>query len=493
MTEPANGGLKSIALRGGVAVGLSQAVQMAMRLVSVVALSRLLVPADFGLMAALAPLIAFVALVQGLGMQQAVIRHQALAPVQLSRIFWLTSAASLLCAALVAASAPLVAGFYRDPRLVWLTVAAAVPLVLSSLASLPVGVLNRELRFSTVAAIDAGAAVAGVLCAVIAALLGAGYWALLVATFAANATSLLASWCAARFRPGRPDFTLPDRALLGFGANLSGFSLVNFFSRNLDNILIGRVWGPVQLGFYDRAYMLLLFPLQAVMQPIGAVMLPLLSRIETDKVQLRDVYLRTIFQVMLLIVPGMAALACASDDVIAVLFGPAWAETAPIFALLGWAGLLQPLGSSTGWLFVCQGRTREMFRWGIYGAVTTVIGFFAGLPWGAVGVAAAYTLGDYLVRSPVLYWVMGRVGPVRMRDMLVLQMPFVIAGAATKGVHDLVLRDGLGLTRVAMIAASVAVAYALALAAQALVPAGRRHLAETTELLGRLARRRVAG
>ena len=336
----------------------------------------------------------------------------------------------------------------------------------------------------------ADCAVVGVLVAVIAALLGAGYWSLLAATFAGSTLSLLASWVASGWVPGPPSLRLPDRALLGFGANLSGFTLVNFFSRNLDNVLIGRVWGAIDLGYYDRAYTLMLYPLQAIIGPVSGVMVPLLSRIEADKPQLRSVYLRTIGQIVLLTVPGMAALASASDEVIGLLFGPHWQPVAPIFSWLGWAGLLQPLGSSTGWLYVSQGRMRAMFHYGLFGAFTIIGSFFAGLSWGAVGVAAGYTISEYLIRLPAMYWVIGKIGPVTTRDMVLLQFPLLAAAAVTKLIHDLLLRHALGLQGVLMIATTILLAYALAATGQALFPAGRARLAESLDLLAQLAKLR---
>lgn len=496
MTSPATPavplpyGMKGIAIRGSLAVGLSQAVRICTQVVSMVVLSRLLVPGDFGLLAALAPVISFIAMVQGLGLQQAVIRQHDLPAEQLTRIFWLTLTASLVCAGLVVAASPAVAAFYRDQRLLGLTVVAAVPLVLTSLASLPAALLSRELRFATIALIDGSCAVVGVLVAVIAALLGAGYWSLLAATFAGSTLSLLASWVASGWVPGPPSLRLPDRALLGFGANLSGFTLVNFFSRNLDNVLIGRVWGAIDLGYYDRAYTLMLYPLQAIIGPVSGVMVPLLSRIEADKPQLRSVYLRTIGQIVLLTVPGMAALASASDEVIGLLFGPHWQPVAPIFSWLGWAGLLQPLGSSTGWLYVSQGRMRAMFHYGLFGAFTIIGSFFAGLSWGAVGVAAGYTISEYLIRLPAMYWVIGKIGPVTTRDMVLLQFPLLAAAAVTKLIHDLLLRHALGLQGVLMIATTILLAYALAATGQALFPAGRARLAESLDLLAQLAKLR---
>ena len=128
---------------------------------------------------------------------------------------------------------------------------------------------------------------------------------------------------------------------MSFGANLTGFNLVNFFARNLDNILIGKYSGAVELGFYDRAYKLLLFPIQNIITPLSRVMIPLLSRIQDDKPRFRDLYLQTLWVLAFVTIPGVAALICTSEQVVAILFGAKWQAVAPIFVWLGLAGLVQ--------------------------------------------------------------------------------------------------------------------------------------------------------
>ncbi|RUW43783.1 lipopolysaccharide biosynthesis protein, partial [Mesorhizobium sp. M1A.F.Ca.ET.072.01.1.1] len=147
-----------------------------------------------------------------------------------------------------------------------------------------------------------------------------------------------------RWTPSRPDLKV-DGDILSFGANLTGFNLVNFFSRNLVNILIGKYSGAIELGYYDRAYKLLLFPLQNITQPLTRVMVPLLSRIHDDKARFRDLYVRTNWMLAAVTMPGIAALTLTSDQVVALLFGPRWTAVAPIFAWLGIASLTQSVSS----------------------------------------------------------------------------------------------------------------------------------------------------
>lgn len=451
-----------LALRGGLVTGGAQVVRMAIQFVSVVVLARLLVPEDFGLVASVSPIVAFVGLFQNLGLQQAVIQRKEIAERQLNQVFWISAVVGLACTLVVVALSPAVARFYGDPRMTGITIAAALPLFLGSLAALPLALMNRRLRFGQLALNDVYAAVVGLLVTAAAAWLGMGYWSLVIGPAASAAVALLAAWWATRWMPGRPEFRI-DRDIIAFGANLTGFNLVNFFSRNLDNILIGRFAGPVDLGYYDRAYKLLLFPLQNVTQPLSRVMIPLMSRIQEDKARFRDVYLRTNWLLAMVTMPGIAALTLAAEPTVSLLFGKQWLPVAAIFAWLGVASFMQPVSSTTGWIFICQGETKTMFRWGIYSSLTTVLAFVVGLKWGAIGVAAAYAISGYVLRVPVLAYLLQRLGPVSAIDFLLVQGLF-LGSALTAWLGYRLLPDVLtGRSDLGALASALVLNYGLAL------------------------------
>jgi PST family polysaccharide transporter len=413
-----------VALRGSIVTGVSQVARIGVQFVSVAVLARLLAPQDFGLVAAVGPVVAFVGLFQNLGLQQAVVQRGGITEAQLNRMFWVMTAVGFSCTAIVLLLSPAIAWFYGDPRMRNIAILAGLPLFIGSMAGLPLSLLNRRLRFGQLAMLDAANAIVGLLVAAAAAWRGFGYWSLLIGSAAAAAVTLAGAWRCSRWTPGRPDFQL-DRDILSFGANLTGFNLVNFFARNLDNILIGKYSGTVELGYYDRAYKLLLFPIQNIVTPLSRVMIPVLSRVQDDKQRFREIYLRTTWALAFVTAPGIAALVLTSDQVVDLLFGPRWHEVSPIFAWLGIAGLVQSASNTTGWIFICQGKTRTMFRWGIYSSATTIAAFFAGLPWGAAGVAAAYAISGYLLRVPVLAVAVHRAGPVSGYDFALVQLFYV--------------------------------------------------------------------
>ena len=125
--------------------------------------------------------------------------------------------------------------------------------------------------------------------------------------------------------------------------------------------------------------------------------------------------------------PAIAFMLATSDWIVQVVLGPQWSATSRIFLLLGITGLFQPIANTTGWLFLTQGRSRHMLQWGLISGPLTIASIVFGLPWGAVGVAASYALTRVLLTDPLLFWFVGRTGPVRTRDFYRTIAPFTLA------------------------------------------------------------------
>jgi len=287
---------------------------------------------------------------------------------------------------------------------------------------------------------------------------------------------------ASGWRPQKPNLKL-EKDVVGFGVNLTGYKLVNFFFRNLDNALIGRYAGTASLGYYDRAYKLLLFPLLTINEPLSRVFIPTLSRMQDDKEKLRNVFLKICGLLTLATVPGVAALTIIPDEIIRLAFGDKWLPVAPIFVWLGLAGLLEPLMNATSWLFIAQGKTKTMFRWGTFSSMATIAAFVIGLPWGAVGVAAAYAISGYCLRMPSLLYTLHKMGPVKAIDLIKTQTPFLIAAALTWGITTYLFKETLSLRGLPLVLATGVLSYSLALTCSIFNNQGRQTLHEAYGLI----------
>jgi len=422
--------LRKRSLRGGVATLTGQFGQFAAQLISTVVLARLLGPSDFGLVAMVSAITWFLAIFQDLGLSTATIQKHEISHDEVTALFWVNVAVSFALALMVVGLAPVLAFFYHQPQLIGIARVMSLGFILGGLGIQHQAILQRQMRFTTLAAINVASYSAGAAVAVAMALAGAGYWALVALPLVPNGARTAAWWVACRWRPGRLRRTAGLRDLLAFGGYLTGFNTVNYVARNLDNVLIGWRWGPAALGQYSRAYSLLLMPLQQISIPISNVAISALSRLQDDPDRYRRAYRQILEKLTLLTSPLVAFLIGTSGWVIAVVLGPQWQEAARIFAWLGVAALVQPIAGTAGWLFTTQHRGRELLTWGFIGAAIAVTSFVVGLPYGPVGVAEAYAMSNVLVFTPALIWHVGRRGPVSSRDIVAASLRPWLLGLA---------------------------------------------------------------
>jgi O-antigen/teichoic acid export membrane protein len=416
-TDRLNADLKKRSVRGGAVTLAAQACKFTLQMGSTVILARLLAPQDYGLVGMVTAVTGFIALFKDMGLSMATIQKAEINHRQISNLFWVNVAVSVLLTLVTCAISPAIAWFYNEPRLILITIVSTIGFLFGGLTVQHQALLNRQMQFTTLAAIDIGAMCLGVVSAVALAWYGIGYWALVVMQIAIAIAQAIGVWVTCRWRPSLPSRNSDVRSLLAFGGNITGFNVINYFSRNLDNILIGRYWGAQQLGLYAKAYQLLLMPLQQINAPIAAVALPALSRLAETPDRYRLAYLRILEKLTMLTMPGIVLTFATSDWIVSLLLGSQWMEASRIFSLLAIVALTQPVANTTGWLFITQGRTQHMLQWGMVGGSLAIASILAGLPWGAVGVAASYSISGLLIRTPLLFWFVGRAGSVRAGDL----------------------------------------------------------------------------
>lgn len=409
--------IKGRSVRGGAATLVGQGGRFLIQIGSTAVLARILTPADFGMIAMVMAVTGFASLFKDLGLSMATIQKTDVTHEQISVLFWINVAISFLIALITVGISPVIAMFYGDPRLTPIGMALSLSFVFGGLTVQHQAILRRQMRFKVLAIIPVITIAVSVIAAIVAAILGAGYWSLVIMELARSATDAVAVWFVCRWRPSLPHRGSNVRGMLRFGANLTGYNIFNYFSRNLDNILIGRVWGSVSLGLYIKAYTLMKLPLSQINAPIAAVAIPAMSRLQNEPEHYRGYYLKMISLIAFVTMPLIAFLIVMSKDVILLILGSKWIQASSIFIFLGIAGLLQPICNSTGWLFVSQDRSKDMLHWGLLGGIITIVSIVIGLPWGVIGVAVSYAIAMNCIQVPLLLWFVGRKGPVSTHDI----------------------------------------------------------------------------
>jgi len=464
--------LGQVAGRGVVLLGMSQAAQVACTMLSTIIVARLLSPSDYGVIAMTAPIAGFILIFQNLGLNQAVVQSKTITAEQTNALFWYNMAASAAIGAVFIALSPLVGWFYDDNRPTGVMAAYAVSVLISGSMLQHTALMNREMRYGALSLVSITNAVSTTIFTVALAFLWKSYWALFVGSLCGVTVSCAAAWYMNPWRPTLTINTRNTRGLLSVGMNVSAFNLLNFLSRNADNVMIAKFWGAQQLGLYDRSYKLMMLPLQNINSPLSRVMLPSLSRVSDDPARYRRVYTSAIRALSLFSIPGVIVGAICSYEVVTLLLGNSWAGAADIFFWLSLAAIAQPIGNATGWLFISSGRSSSMMKWGLVAAPMTLISFAAGLPWGATGVAAAYFISQG-VRLPILFVWCTRSTPVRASDLYLSFVPGLVGGGLSYAVA-IVIRGTV--PNLALVTIITVCCYSFSIAVQALTPGGRREL-----------------
>ena len=424
-TDHLRADLRGRTIRGGAVSMASVITTQFMGIGATIIMARMLTPNDNGLFAMVLVVTGFVKLFGDMGLSVVTIQRDQINQAETSFLFWVNAATGVILAILVSALAPVIAWFYGESELVGITIALSTGFVFAGLNVQHRALMKRQMQFTRVAVIDTLAAFINVVVGTVAAIMGLGYWALVLMTVTAAPIRTLAMWIACPWRPGRPKPVAGMREMVGVGGNLTGYKVLNYLLRNVDNFLIGRFYGASSLAVYSKAYTLLLLPLRLFDHPVAAVALPTLSRLVNQPRQYRQAFISITSNVCLITMPLVAFMVGTSDWLIPAVLGPQWSESSKIFAWLGISGLIEPFAFTTIWLFVSQGRSAQQFRWGLISSTLIVIGIVAGLPWGPVGVAIGYATVSVVVRMPLLFWYVGRDGAVRTRDLYYILAPFL--------------------------------------------------------------------
>lgn len=378
----------------------SQLTRLVGGFVVVAVLARLLKPSDFGLMAMVAVFANLFGLMNDLGVSAAIVQKQDITEEHLSSAFWFNLLMGIAITAVFLALAPLIARFYSNSALTPIVMVLAVMFTVSSVGTIQVALFSKKMDFRTLAIIEMSASMLAGTTAIILAVLGFGVWSLvaqmLVAAFIiAVLTFILSSW-----KPKLVFRWRLEKELLSYGLHVMGFSITDFFSRNLDNLLIGKFLGAAQLGFYNIAYRLLLFPLGNMSSVIGRVMFPALSSIQDNKEAVRQAYKRATSYIGVISFPLMAGLAVLAPQLVRVALGLKWERSIFLIQILSLVGLVQSITITVYWIYLSQGRTATLFKFGMFTATFYAASFLIGLQWNVEGVAVSYAIAVSLLIYP---------------------------------------------------------------------------------------------
>ena len=377
--------------RGGSTVLFGQLIYICVTLLSVVVLSRLLPPADFGLVAMVGVLLALGEQLRDLGMSTSALRTPRLSHAQASNLFWVSFALSALAASALFICAPFVADIYQEPRLAQITPPLSFTLLLNGMQAQFQVQLARNHQYRALAYVNVAANVAGVAIAITGALNGWGYWALVAQSITFSLAGLVLRVYAAKWRPRLFMRRVGTKDLLADGVNYSASSLVNYASRNADIFILGLKSDAVDVGLYSRANQFVSL-ISSLVASLTNVAVPVLN---TDRQEAKDmtgsaVRIQSMVGVPLAFV--FASIAVCAGTFIPLVLGPGWEGAVPLLKILCFGGLGYGLFYVNYWIFLVMLPSKAMLAYSIAGQSAAigliVLGSFHSSAGTAAGVAA---------------------------------------------------------------------------------------------------------
>ena len=399
--QPA-GNLATRAVRGTAAAFISQGGKFALNFGVAIALARLLSPRDFGLFAIAFAVTGFLEFAKDGGMVVPVIQTETLSSEQIDTLFWFNSAVGLAVTLVGFAAAPVVGRIYSDARLVPVTCALALVFLAGGLSTQHLALLRRQMRFTTLAICEIVALVIAAAAAIIAALRGAQYWALVLFQLVREVLQTVFVIAATRWLPSWPKRWASIGPLVRFGGLMMVFDIIGYLNFKVDNLIVAWFLGPAALGFYDKAYQFLLLPVNQINAPLSNVVHSTLSRLQQEPERYRAYLTRAIMLSTSLGLPLVAFLGVNARTVITQLLGAQWLPSVPVFQALVPAAATMTVTTCVGWIFLSLGRATRQLKWAAFTTVLTVGAFLIGVRSGAVGVALAFSLSRVVLFVPTL-------------------------------------------------------------------------------------------
>jgi PST family polysaccharide transporter len=218
--------------------------------------------------------------------------------------------------------------------------------------------------------------------------------------------------------------------MLRFGGTVTLNMVVVYIAYNTDKLVIGKLFGAEALGLYGRAYQLVNIPTENLNGAVGGVVMSALSRLQSDTKRFKAYFLKSYSLVLAFTLPVTIAFAVFPYDIIYVLLGPKWMESAPIFRLMTPTIVAFALLNPLGWMLFSSGQVGRSLKMAFVIAPVVIAGYLAGLPFGIAGVAAGYSIAMLILVVPMIAWTI-HASPISWREVSNAILPPLVSATAS--------------------------------------------------------------
>ena len=367
---------------------ISKYANIAIQLIVTAVLARLISPSDFGLLSIVTVFTAFFQLFSDMGIGTAIVQYRDLTEEDYGKLFVFSIFLAIILGVLFCVMAIPISWFYDDPRLIPLCYATAPALILNTLNMVPNGLMLKDNRFGAIALRLVTSTLVSGIVAIILATMGTGCYALAIQTVLSAFIILIWNFVTRPIYHFSIHFAGPLKHVFSYSAYQFGFSFINYFSRNLDNLVIGRVMGTASLGYYDKAYKLTTYPMNTISSVVSSVIQPYMAENQSNPERILRCWYKVTKSLSLVGAFIAAVFVTAAPEIITFFYGPQWEPSIPLFQALSISIYFQMIGNPSGAFFQSLGRTDLMFKVGLINTALTVIGLTVGSFMGSLSAIA---------------------------------------------------------------------------------------------------------
>ena len=381
-----------------------------LQIISLSILARLFTPEDFGTLAALQVLILFFQLLATSGLAPAIIHQEIISVNQRDGIFTATLIIGISLTLLFIYLMPVLANWLQLTNVNLLTYVLALNGFFSALAMLPLASLQKDTKFIIIGKAEILAEIMALMVCISLYFLGLGVVALAIKLLVTPVGRFVFYYrFSAQTEIGQAKLGTQIASILPLLAVAKfqlGFNILNFFSRNLDTLLVAKYFGVSTVGFYEKTYQIMRYPLQLFTFAINPALQPVLTRYKHQPEIIFSAYYKLIYKLAVLGMLTASIIFWYADDIIFILFGSQWLAVSELLKILALSIPVQMVLSSTGGVYQAMGATKEMFYCGIFSSIVNVSAIILGIYTGEMTVLCISLVVAFIINYFQCFYVL---------------------------------------------------------------------------------------
>lgn len=350
-----------------------------------IVLARILLPEAFGLIAMLQIFASIGQTVSDGGMCTSLIRTKYAGQKDFSTVFFMNIGISLVIYVVIFVTAPLIAEFYQQPQLTLIARVYMLGIIIQAFVAVQTTILNRELNFKVQVIMQIPSLLVGGAAGILLAYLDYGVWSLVWMYLVRSTVWTVQHWIFTNWTPVMVFDVKRFKNHFNFGYKITLSAILNTIFENSYNLIIGKWFSTVQLGYYNRAYTFRQLPVENISYAINKVTFPMFASIQNDDRRLKDIYRKLMQQIVFWTCPLLILCCVVAEPVFIIVLTEKWLPAVPYFQILCVAGILYPLQAYNLNILQVKGRSDLFLKLEIIKKIFIVAGLLVSVQFGIYG------------------------------------------------------------------------------------------------------------